>query len=221
MRPLFASLFHWAHYAVRCLARDLDQEHGHILEATLGDSVRDLARSFRALDFYQAWDERHHTPFCIDAALLVRLALAALSAPSWFPVEWIALQVERVLASRSPLTVTRRGALREDLGPVASEETRFVVYGHTHGPEVAPLHGGTEVRDVYVQHRHLPPRPVPRRPTTAKASSAGNGLAYACIASADEAKSPWRRPLRTAVHRGPAFVAWAGARSLGAVSRAG
>ncbi len=216
VRPLFAS-FHWAHYAVRCLSADLHQEHAHILQAALDDALRDLARSFRDLDFYQAWDERHHTPFCFDAALLVRLALCALSAPSFFPVEWIARQVERVVSSRSPLTVTRRGALHEDLGTVASKETRFVVYGHTHGPEVVPLHGGTEARDVYINTGTY--RPGLFRADDGEGFVGWQRLAYACIANADEAVAE-EAPFGPQ-HRGPAFVAWAGARSLGAVSRAG
>jgi UDP-2,3-diacylglucosamine pyrophosphatase LpxH len=216
VRPLFAS-FHWAFFAVSVLAANLDRDRARLLHAALRDTLRTLARSFRDLDFYQAWQEIHHRPFHLDAALVLRLILCGLSAPSFFPLEWIALQVERVLASRAPRTVTRRGALREDLSRVGSREMRFVVYGHTHEPERVPLHGSPEVQDVYLNTGTY--RPGVFRADDGLGFVGWQRLGYACILSAEEAvgqESPFG--FRNV---GPAFVAWSGGQSTGAVSRVG
>src|SRR5262249_42486312 len=121
-----------------------------LLRAALGDTVRTLARSFRDLDYYQAWHERHHRPLRLDPALILRLILTGLSAPAGFPVEWIARHIEDVLARWRPISVTRRGALREDLARVGRRGHRFVVYGHTHGAECVPLRGCARTQDVYL-----------------------------------------------------------------------
>src|SRR5208282_3202145 len=101
VRPLFAS-FHWAYYAVSRLGGELDRERARLLRAMLEDTVRTLARSFRDLDFYQAWQELHHQPFCLDAALLLRVILWGLSLPSGFPVRWVAERIEQILVERNP-----------------------------------------------------------------------------------------------------------------------
>jgi UDP-2,3-diacylglucosamine pyrophosphatase LpxH len=216
VRPLFAS-FHWAFYAISQLGAELDREQARRLHAALTDTLQTLAQSFRELDFYHAWLDRHHRPFHLDAALLLRVILWALSSQTCLPLEWIARQVERILVSRSPRTVTRKGALREDLSRVGDREMRFVVYGHTHGPEQVPLHGGAEVQDVYLNTGTY--RPGVFRADDGEGFVGWQRLAYACIASPDEAVAE-ETPFGPQ-HRGPAFVAWAGARSLGAVSRLG
>ncbi len=215
VRPLFAS-FHWAYHAVRRIAGELDPAQGRILDGALGDTVRRLAQDFRRLDFYDAWIERHHRMFHLDAAVLLQVVLCGLSAPTWFPVEWIAEEIESILVDRNPRTVTRKGALCEDLGRVSQDEMRFVVYGHTHAPEQVPLHGGRRAQDVYLNTGTY-------RPGVFRADGDGfvgwQRLAYVCIASAEEAVA-YRGP--SGVHHGgPAFVSWSGALSAGAVSRAG
>lgn len=216
VRPLFAS-FHWAYYAVSRLATELDREPGRILRASLEDSVRTLARGFRDLEFYQAWQELHHQPFHLDAALLLRVILYGLSLPSCFPVEWVAERIEQLLVTRNPLTTTRKGALREDLSSVGREELRFVVYGHTHRPEQVPMHGGTRVQDVYLNTGTY--RPGVFRADDGQGFVGWQRIAYVCISSPEEAlgqATPFGLP-----HVGPAFVTWAGARSAGSISRAG
>ena len=216
VRPLFAS-FHWAFYAVSRLSTELDPLQGRILQGALHDSVRTLASRFQDLDFYQAWLDRHHRIFEIDAACLLRLILCGLSAPSPFPAEWIARQIERILVSRRPRTVTRKGAIREDLARVGDREMRFVVYGHTHLPEHVPLRGGPTVQDVYLNTGTY--RPGVFRADDGEGFVGWQRIAYACISSAEEAvgeATPFG--LR---HTGPAFVAWSGALSAGSGSRAG
>jgi UDP-2,3-diacylglucosamine pyrophosphatase LpxH len=216
VRPLFAS-FHWAHYAATRIAADLDRERARLLQTALADTVQTLARDFRRLPFYEAWIERHHRPFHLDAAVLLRVVLAALAAPTFLPVAWLARQIENVLAHRSPRTVTRRGALREDLGGVGRREMRFVVYGHTHGAEQIPLRGGAEVQDVYLNTGTY--RPGVFRADDGRGFVGWQRLAFVCLLSAEEAMGQ-RTPygLRNV---GPAFVSWTGAQSAGAVSRAG
>ena len=216
VRPLFAS-FHWAYYEVRRLTAKLDPAQARILDAALGDTVRTLAQDFRRLDFYEAWIERHHRACHLDAAVLLRLILFGLSAPTWFPVEWVAEQIERILVSRNPRTVTRKGALREDLGNLGRGQMRFVVYGHTHAPEQVPLHAGVRVQDVYLNTGTY--RPGVFRADDAEGFVGWQRLAYVCISSADEAVA-YQGPAGIP-HVGPAFVSWAGAISAGAVSRAG
>ena len=215
VRPLFAS-FHWAYHEMGRIAAELDPRRARILDAALGDTVRRLARDFRRLDFCEAWLERHHRAFHLDAAVLLRIILCGLSAPAWFPVEWIAEGIERILVSRNPRTVTRKGALCEDLGRVGRAEMRFVVYGHTHAPEQVPLYGGGRTQDVYLNTGTY-------RPGVFRADGEGfvgwQRLAYVCISSAEEALA-YQGPFG-ARNVGPAFVSWSGALSAGAVSRAG
>ncbi len=216
VRPLFAS-FHWSYYEVSRVGAELSREQAHVLEAALDETVRALARRFRDLDFYQAWQEQHHEALHIDAALLVRLVLLGLSAPTWFPVEWFAERIERLLVGMHPRTVTRRGASYENLSRVGSDEMRFVIYGHTHGPEHVPLRGTEHVQDVYLNTGTY--RPGVFRADDGEGFVGWQRIAYTCIASREEAvhtESPFGLP-----NVGPAFVAWAGARSTGAPSRAG
>ena len=215
VRPLFAS-FHWAFYAARRLGTDLDRDQARILRAALADTVRTIARSFRDLDDYQAWHERHHRPFHLDPALILRLILGGLSAPAGFPVEWIARHVEDVLARWRPISVTRQGALREDLARVGCREMRFVVYGHTHGPECVPLRGSARTQDVYLNTGTY--RPGVFRAEGGRGFVGWQRATYVCIASSEEAahlESPFGLP-----NVGPAFVSWTGATSAGRLSRA-
>ena len=147
--------------------------------------MRALASRFQDLDFTNAWVDRHHRFLEIDAACLLRLVLAGLSAPSWFPVAWIARQIERVLASKNPRTVTRKGAIREELARVGDREMRFVVYGHTHRPEHVPLRGGERVQDVYLNTGTY--RPGVFRADDGEGFVGWQRLAYVCICSAEEA----------------------------------
>ncbi len=216
VRPLFAS-FHWAYYEVSRLGVELPDEQARTLRDALGDSVRTLARRFRDLDFYQAWQERHHRGIHLDAALLLRFILWGLSAPTWFPVEWVAEHVERGLVDVSPRTVTRRGAAREDLARIGSEEMRFVIYGHTHDPEQVPLRGSQVVQDVYANTGTY--RPGVFRADDGEGFVGWQRLSYTCVASWEEAAhtvSPFGLP-----NRGPAFMAWSGARSAGAPTPTG
>jgi UDP-2,3-diacylglucosamine pyrophosphatase LpxH len=213
VRPLFAS-FHWAFYEVSRIAAGLDRGQARVLRAALGDTVRSLARCFRDLDFYQAWQERHHRAFHLDAALILRLILAGLSAPDWFPVEWIAELVERVLTRWEPRAVTRVGASHEDLARVGSGEMRFVVYGHTHDPQQVALRGGARAQDVYLNTGTY--RPGVFRADDGRGFVGWQRATYTCIASTEEAalmERPYAMP-----NEGPAFVAWSGACSAGALA---
>ncbi len=216
VRPLFAS-FHWAHYAVGRMAAELDPARARVLQAALEDTIRQLARDFRRLDFYEAWIERHHEACHLDAAVLLRLVLWGLSAPTWFPVEWIARQIERILVNRNPRAVTRKGAPCEDLDRVGRAAMRFVVYGHTHAAEQVPLRAEGRVEDVYLNTGTL--RPGVFLADDGEGFVGWQRLAWVCVSSPEEALA-YHGP--SAVRRvGPAFVSWSGALSAGAVSRAG
>jgi UDP-2,3-diacylglucosamine pyrophosphatase LpxH len=216
VRPLFAS-FHWAFHAVSCLSAELDPVQGRILRAALEDTVRALASRFQDLEFTSAWLDRHHRIFAIDATCLLRLVLCALSAPPPFPARWVARQVENVLVSRRPRTVTRKGAIREDLTRVGDKEMRFVVYGHTHHPEHVPLRGGPAIQDVYLNTGTY--RPGVFRADDGEGFVGWQRIAYACISSAEEAVG--ETSAFGGKSAGPAFVAWSGALSAGSASRAG
>jgi UDP-2,3-diacylglucosamine pyrophosphatase LpxH len=216
VRPLFAS-FHWAYYAVRALGAELGGARARDLEVLLDDTLRSLVRRFKRLEFYEAWEERHHQPFHLDPALLLRVILRGLSGSSWFPTHWIARQVERVLAKRNPIPATRRGARREELTCVSDREMRFVVYGHTHGFELRPMRAGPLVQDVYFNTGTY--RPGVFRTDDGEGFVGWQRFGYVCLMSADEAVST-ETPFGFR-NVGPAFVAWAGARSAGAMSRAG
>jgi hypothetical protein len=208
VRPLFAT-FHWAFHAVSGISQDLEPTQARILQGALGDAVQFLALRFRGLEFYDAWVERHHRPFSFDAACLAELILCALSLPKELPVAWAARQIERILASRNPRTVTRKGAIHEDLRSVGDRELRFVVYGHTHAPERVPLRGSAEVQDVYLNTGTY--RPGVFRADDGEGFVGWQRIAYAVVSSRDESLGD----------SGPAFVAWSGALSRGSASRAG
>ncbi len=210
VRPLFAS-FHWTFYAATRIARELDREQARRLRWALVDTLQSLARSFRDLDFYEAWIDKNHRLGHLDAACFLRLILWALSNPC-IPLEPIARRIEPILASRNPMSTTRRGALREDLSAVGDREMRFVVYGHTHSPEIAPLRGGARLQDVYINTSTY--RPGVFRADDGEGFVGWQRLAYVCLYSEEEAAgkvSPFG--IRNV---GPAFTAWAGARSAGA-----
>jgi hypothetical protein len=216
VRPLFAS-FHWAYDALAGMATELGGAETRALKALLGDTLRSLARRFGRLEFYEAWQGRHHRSFHLDSALLLRTVLFGLSGPKWFPTRGIARQVERALARKAPIPTTRRGARHEDLARVGDREMRFVVYGHTHGFEVRPMHGGPVVQDVYFNTGTY--RPGVFRADDGEGFVGWQRFGYVCIASAAEAVSS-ETPFGFR-NVGPAFVTWAGARSAGAMTRAG
>jgi UDP-2,3-diacylglucosamine pyrophosphatase LpxH len=215
VRPLLAS-FRWAYYAIERVSTDLDREQSRVLRAALDDTLRTLARRFRQLEFYKAWYEEKHDPLCLDTPLLVRLLLAAVSAP-WFPARQVAEIAERGMVWRGPTDSARRGARREDLARVGEREMRFVVYGHTHGAAHVPLHGTGEVQDVYLNTGTY--RPGVFRADDGRGFVGWQRISYTCISSAEEAvftQGPFGGR-----NVGPAFVSWIGGRSAGSVSRTG
>jgi len=214
VRPLFAS-FRWAYYAVEQLASELDPTQERALRAALDDTLNALARAFRDLPFYQAWRAAHHEPWHLDEAKALDLVLCGMASFT-APLRTVARIVEEALLRWNPIDAAHRGARREDLARVGGEEMRFVVYGHTHLATQAALRGDAVTQDVYLNTGTY-------RPGVFRAERDGfigwQRLGYVCIASADEAV--FAPPVYGLPARGPGFVAWTGARSHGAPSRAG
>lgn len=213
VRPLFAS-FHWAYHAAERLGAQLERTQARALRVALDDTVRCLARSFRQLDFYQAWMERRHTPCHLDTAELLKVVLWGMSQIN-APLRKVAELVESALAGWNPIDAARRGSEREDLSRVGSEEMRFVVYGHTHHAVQIPLRAGTKTQDVYLNTGTY--RPGVFRAEGGRGFVGWQRLGYVCVSSADEAVL--EPPVYGGPSRGPAFVTWTGARSHGGPSR--
>jgi hypothetical protein len=204
------------YYAAERISVDLDRAQARALRVALDDTVRSMARAFRSLPYYDAWRAFAHQPCHLDRAAVLDLALRASSSIN-APLRRVAESIEAVLVRWSPIDAARRGARREELGRVGDREMRFVVYGHTHLAAQVPLRGSSMTQDVYLNTGT-------HRPGVFRAEG-GSGfvgwqrLAYVCIASAEEAVL--EPPVFGGPSEGPAFVAWAGARSHGAPSRAG
>jgi UDP-2,3-diacylglucosamine pyrophosphatase LpxH len=216
VRPLFAS-FRWAHYAAERIGADLvDRTAERQLRIALDDSLRAMARAFRELPFYEAWQEVRHEPCRPDQAALLRALLWAMSTLGGSPLRVVAELVERVIRRFNPIDAARRGAAREDLARVGREEMRFVVYGHTHVAAQLALRGSAITQDVYLNTGTY-------RPGVFRSETEGfvgwNRLGYVCVLSEDEASST--PPVFGLTQGGPGFVAWSGARSHGSPSLAG
>jgi UDP-2,3-diacylglucosamine pyrophosphatase LpxH len=214
VRPLFAS-FRWAYFAVEQLGRDLTPEQERVLRSALDDTINAMARAFRDMPFYEAWRDTHHQAWHIDEAKVLDLVLCGMSSFT-APLRTVARVVEDVLLRWNPIDGAHRGARREDLARVGSEEMRFVVYGHTHVATQAALRGDALTQDVYLNTGTY-------RPGVFRAEREGfigwQRLGYVCLVSADEAV--YAPTVFGLPERGPGFVAWSGARSRGAPSRAG
>lgn len=215
VRPLFAS-FHWAYYAAERVGAELDRARARALGLALDDTVRCLARGFRELDIYQAWEASRHTPGHLDAAVMLKLVLWGMSQIT-APLRKVAELVESALVGWSPIDAARRGSEREDLSRVGSEEMRFVVYGHTHLAAQISLRARERTQDVYLNTGTY--RPGVFRAEGGRGFIGWQRLGYVCLASADEAVL--EPPVYGGPSAGPAFVAWTGARSHGAPSHAG
>jgi UDP-2,3-diacylglucosamine pyrophosphatase LpxH len=215
VRPLFAS-FRWAYSAVERLGADLGPVDERRLRVALDDSLRAMARHFRGLPFYEAWLSQRYEACQPLPPTLLRAALWGLSSIPSGALRTMARLVESALWHVNPIDAARRGAAREDLAGVGTEEMRFVVYGHTHLAAQVALRGGAVTQDVYLNTGTY-------RPGVFRAEEEGfvgwQRLAYVCVASAAEAV--FEPSVFGLTRAGPAFVAWSGARSHGSPSRAG
>jgi UDP-2,3-diacylglucosamine pyrophosphatase LpxH len=148
VRPTLAA-FHWAFYeADRINGGQPDAGKKADLSEAINATVRKLATNFRDLDFFKAWEERHHRLLHLDAAGELKDVLDGLAKVSAQTVGTVAQLFERYLDERQPRDTCRDGAALEDLRAVGNEGLRFVVYGHTHDPLQAALHAGA-TRDIY------------------------------------------------------------------------
>ena len=216
VRPLLAS-FRWAYHAIDRIGVELGGgTPARVLRASLDAALRSMTRAFRELPFYEAWVARRSDPRQLDGADILRAALWGMSSLGSTSLRAIAHVVERAARYRSPIDAALRGAAREDLARVGREELRFVVYGHTHSAAQIALRGDAQTQDIYLNTGTY-------RPGVFRAEGEGfvgwERLGYVCITSAEE--TVFQPPVFGLTRGGPGFVAWTGARSHGAPSRAG
>ncbi|APR86638.1 Hypothetical protein A7982_11987 [Minicystis rosea] len=216
VRPLLAS-FRWAYHAIDRIGVDFGGgTRARVLRTSLDEALRSMARAFRDLPYYEAWVARRNEPWLLDAADLLRAALWGMASLGGSPLRVIAHVIESALRHKNPIDAALRGASREDLERVGREEMRFVVYGHTHAASQIALRGDPRIQDVYLNTGTY-------RPGVFRAEGEGfvgwERLGYVCITSADE--TVFQPPVYGLTRGGPGFVAWTGARSHGAPSRAG
>lgn len=214
VRPLFAS-FRWAYHAIARIGRELDRTADRTLRWALDDSLQSMARAFRRLPYYEAWQGLQPDACGVDRATILRLILWSMSNVGGTTLRSVAELVERALRRVSPNDAALQGAARENLDSVGSEEMRFVVYGHTHMARQIALRGGAATQDVYLNTGTY-------RPGVFRAEEEGfvgwHRLGFVCVADADEARL--EPPVFGLTQGGPGFVAWSGARSHGAPMRA-
>jgi UDP-2,3-diacylglucosamine pyrophosphatase LpxH len=219
VRPALASL-QWVYQEAERLGRAYGDAKVKALRAALDDTVQTLAKSFLELDFYRAWHDRHSSifhPFSMAAEVH-----AALEALTVVRADTLGHAGERLGALGAPRGNPLRaaalaGAKLEDLTRVGSKDLRFVVYGHTHEADLAPLDTRGTADDLYLntgtfRHRVL-------RTDDARGFIASEVMTYLYFYREDEAAA-WRGRASTRStassgpgRSGPAYAAWTGMRS--------
>jgi UDP-2,3-diacylglucosamine pyrophosphatase LpxH len=208
VRPLFAS-FRWAYYESERIGARLGEPKARLIRAALDDSLRAIARAFRRLPFYEAWEERRLAePFHLDLRCTLPVILWAMSSRC-VPLRAAAEVVERALVFHNPRDAARRGSARERLDAVARRHMRYVVYGHTHRGSQTPLVGHVRAQDVYLNTGTY--RPGVFRADQGPGYVGWQRLAYVVLSSEEEARTE-RTAFGTPV-AGPTFVSWIGGRS--------
>jgi hypothetical protein len=209
VRPVFASL-QWVYQEVERLAFVYGDAKAKAVRAALDDAVRTVAKSFLQLDFYRAWHDRHSSllhPFSMAAE--VRAALEALSVVSVHTLGHAGARLDALGPRGESLgTPALAGAKREDLACVGSKDLRFVVYGHTHEADLAPLDAVGQAEDLYLNTGTFRQRVL--RTGDARGFIASEYMTYLYFFRDDEAAA-WRGPASRL--SGPAYAAWTGMRS--------
>jgi UDP-2,3-diacylglucosamine pyrophosphatase LpxH len=206
VRPLFASL-HWIYYEASRLDGELDTSKSAAVRAAAHDVVQQVCREFRALAFFQAWLDKHHRKFRLDAPEQLSTVLNALSWMSPDTLDHLEPVLDRVLG-KDDEDDNRVGAAQEQLGVVGTAGARFVVYGHTHDPEQAALSADADKQATYLNSGTFRRRVF--RTDDKKGFIDSEHLTYLCFYSEAEAAT-WRDPVEKVT--GPSFAAWMGARS--------
>jgi UDP-2,3-diacylglucosamine pyrophosphatase LpxH len=206
VRPLFASL-QWAYAETANLQSTLGPEKGAILRDAVREVVRTIVEDFRALEFFNAWVDKHHRIFHFGPPEQLSTVLKALSLVTPDTVNRLGSVFGRILDSAPEADPYRASAAREELDAVGREGLRFVVYGHTHDPVQASLSATAAKQGIYLNSGTFRQRIF--RTDDKQGFVGSEHMSYLCFFRPEEAAA-WRAGDGVV---GPAFQAWMGARS--------
>jgi UDP-2,3-diacylglucosamine pyrophosphatase LpxH len=209
VRPLLASI-QWVYQEVAHIHQTLGDDKARAVRAALDDSVRAIVDDFRRLDFYKEWVDRHHRWFHFDDAEKIKAVLDALSVVSVDTVDRLAPVFEKILDRAASPDDDRTGAAREhaELVRMGTQGMHFVVYGHTHEAEQAPLTASPDIESLYLNTGTFRQRVF--LTDDRKGFSASDYMSYVSFSREDEAAT-WRNAKKNI--RGPGYSAWTGLRS--------